>query len=113
MTLTVAERARLSQLWRAVAAAAVAGDAEALSGVARACQAWASPLEEKADAFVLFALSRLSYAYVTARTQAARAQRRPALGALGLLALSLLGDPPPATPPPPPAQPGFLPYRDD
>lgn len=112
MTLAAAERARLRLLWRRLSVQALGAAADDLKELAREALGWASPCDRPADAFVLFALARMAFAFVREPTEAGRAKRRPALSGLALLAGELLdaadpGDPAPPGPPP------ALPFRAD
>lgn len=117
MALTESERARLRLLWRqfadkALAAADNVGRTPELKPVALDALEWRSPLDAPSDAFVLFALARLSAGFVRAKVVDLDA-RRPSLLHLAKLVLDVLEreDPRP-DPPPMPAPPG-LPFRRD
>lgn len=111
MTLTAAERGRLRLLWRRLSVGALGADPAELKDPAREALGWASPCDRPGDAFVLFALARLAFAFVREPTEAGRAARRPALSGLALLAGEVLDATDPGEPPPPP--PPTLPFRAD
>lgn len=110
MTLTAAERARLRTLWRKLARDGLGGDPAELHDQAREALGWSSPCEAAGEAFVLFALARMAFAFVRERSEAGRAARRPALTALALLAAELLDAAEPGEPLPAPPQ---RPFRAD
>lgn len=89
MTLTATERARLRALWRQLAQAARSLDAGAVKAVSSDLLGLASPLDDKSEAFVLFAFGRLAFAYGRAAA-GLRTQMAPALAALAELAGDLL-----------------------
>lgn len=113
MGLTTQERARLGTRWRelacdclGVSGNAAAADVERLKRWASDATSWASPLEDQADAFALFALARAAVSFARCTSDKRRSLRGPALFALSTLALELLGDPPTPSPP-------TLPFRAD
>lgn len=116
MALTQYETARLRWIWSELArnALIVSYDhmAEPEGFRARAADAtkWLSPLEDYADAFVLFAFSRLAASWCRAKVGTLK-DRAPALRELAQLVLRILGDAPkPAAAPEPPPR---LPFRLD
>lgn len=88
MPLTAAERARLTGLWLALARASITPDPDALKEMDDA-RKWASPLDRREQAFVLFALASLTHAFARAG-MVARLEMVDALVALGALAQRVL-----------------------
>lgn len=109
MPLTETERARLRVQWRRLTVAAAQLDIEGMRAVTQDAPRVASPLDEKASAFTLFALSYLGFAYVRGGA-GYRLQAGPLLKAAAALVGDLLdaSDPAPSAQPPP-----QLPFRAD
>lgn len=104
-TLTDASKVRLRARWRTLARLAQRADAGELRGDAYAMLGELAPIEDKGQAWALFALARLCFAYVKADPPL-RETLAPALVALGAAADRVLdmsdpgvrADPPPRRP---------------